>query len=462
MVDDIYKRIWNLSPAVMQKANYSELTDLTRDLIALYDDQGRLSEDPFTPTRKRELSLPFDPVQKVLKGSICLVTGGSGCVGSALVRELLKFDVKEIVIMDNKVIPEHELPPRVTFVKCDLRDYDGIVVLFKKYRPNIVFHAAAQRDPGYAETHVFETISTNVLGTFNVVRACEAFDSVKQCVFSSTGKASRYFTQEIYAGTKKMCEFILDAYAKRSRVRYGMVRFTHILDNSLMNQQLLDECENDPYVAVHCPGKFVTAQNVREAACLMLNALIYSENGQCNFLVVRNLEWPVESLEMALYYIKRSNKRMPVIFMGNPVGYTEKFFRGQMDWSNPQDLNLLINVYEQRYRRCNEENDIIISRIASVNEDVVYKATEKISDAVNDKQAQHALIRGLKEIVSDSLSFVNKGDTVNILNWGLQQRFLDIEKCKISDYGPIVPMMFESLEYSHHYKRVESLLYQRA
>lgn len=133
-----------------------------------------------------------------------------------------------------------------------------------------------------------------------------------------------------------------------------------------------------------------------------------------------------------------------------------------MDWSNPQDLNLLINVYEQRYRRCNEENDIIISRIASVNEDVVYKATEKISDAVNDKQAQHALIRGLKEIVSDSLSFVNKGDTVNILNWGLQQRFLDIEKCKISDYGPIVPMMFESLEYSHHYKRVESLLYQRA
>mgnify|MGYP003513071679 FL=1 len=53
---------------------------------------------------------------------------------------------------------------------------------------------------------------------------------------------------------------------------------------------------------------------------------------------------------MALYYIKVSGREIPVIFMGNPIGYTEKFFRGQMDWSNPQDLNLLINKKKQKYR----------------------------------------------------------------------------------------------------------------
>ncbi len=147
--------------------------------------------------------------------------------------------------------------------------------------------------------------------------------------------------------------------------------------------------------------------------------------------------------------------------MGNPIGYTEKFFRGQMDWSKPEELNLLVNVYEQRHRRYNKGNDIIISRITPVNEELVYKATEKISDAANDSQAQYALVKGLREIVSDSLAYVDKTDTVNILNWGLQQKFLHIEKAKMSDYGPIIPMMFESLESSNHYQKVENLLYQK-
>lgn len=194
----------------------------------------------------------------------------------------------------------------------------------------------------------------------------------------------------------------------------------------------------------------------------MLNALIYSEDKQCNFLLVRNLEWPVESLEMALYYIKRSKRGMPVIFMGNPIGYTEKFFRGQMDWSNPQELNLLINVYEQRYRRYNHENDIIISHTSPTDERIVENVLDKISRTSGESDSKTCLISGLKEIVRDALNRVDKQDTVNILNWGLQQKFLEIEKAKPSDYGPIIPMMFESLDGSKYYKEVENLVYQKA
>ncbi len=462
MINDIYTRIWKLSPAVKQQKSYAELTDLTKELISLYDTQGRLCGDPFNATRERVLSLPVDKLRPLLKDSVCLLTGGQGCVGTALLEELLKFDVREIVIMDIKPAPESSISEKVRFVTCDARDYESVLSIFKKFQPNIVFHAAAQRNPGLAEYQIYNTITTNVLGTLNIVRACEASGSVTQCVFSSTGKSSRYLTEEIYAGTKKMCEFILDAYAKRSNVRYCMVRFTHILDNSLMNQHLLSECEHNDYISVHCPGKFVTAQNVREAAYLMLNTLVYSELKQCKFLLVRNLEWPVESLEMALYYIKRSKRDIPVIFMGNPVGYKEKFFRGQMDWSNPQELNLLINVYEQRYRTYNEDNDIIISHIAPINSKLVHIALEKISAATNDDEAQNALFGGLEAIVRDSLTRVDKQDTVNILNWGLQQKFLEAENAKISDYGAIIRMMFESLEDSEHYRQVESLLYQKA
>jgi nucleoside-diphosphate-sugar epimerase len=462
MIENIYKKIWEISPKVQDKDAYNQLKSLTKELITLYDLQGRLDVDPFSPTRLRKLSLPNEKVSALLDGSTCLITGGLGCVGTALTGEILKFDVKRIIILDKKRLDTQFSDPRFTYVECDVRESEEVSKAFLQYRPDFVFHTAAQRDPGYAESHISETVSTNVLGTLNVVKACEE-SGVKQCVFSSTGKSSRYFTEEVYAGTKKLCEYILEAYSKRGRVRYSMVRFTHILDNSLMNQQLMSEAEKSDFIAVHCPGKFVTAQNVKEAAYLMLNSLVYSEINQCNFLLVRNLEWPVESLEMALYYIKRSGRGIPVIFMGNPVGYTEKFFRGQMDWSNPQELNLLINVYEQRYRRYNHDNDIIISHTSPIDAKIVENVVAKIKRATGEDGNKVTLIEGLKEIVKDSFTKVDKQDTVNILNWGLQQKFLEIEKAKPSDYGPVIPMMFESLEGSDYYRRVENLLvYQKA
>lgn len=460
MIEDLYHRIWNLSKRVDEPAVYAELVSLTRNLIDLYDQQGRLSEDPFHPTRLRVLSLP-DNMSEILDDRVCLVTGGSGCVGSTLVNALLNFNIDKVVVFDLKSLPEGFKHPKVVFEQGDVRDLPRLQEVFAKHQPDYVFHTAAQRDPGYAESHIYETISTNVAGTYNVVQACEKTASVKHCAFSSTGKASRYFTEEVYAGTKKMCEYILDMYSRRGKVRYCMVRFTHILDNSLMNQQLMREAELNTHIAVHCPGKFVTAQNVGEAANLLLNTLAYSEGGHCNFLLVRNLEWPVESLEMALYYIKRSGRQMPVIFLGNPIGYTEKFFRGQMDWSNPQELNLLINVYEQRYRKYNEANDIIISHIVPVNDDVVEASIAPILGSKCEQDSFANMKAALRAIVQDSLTRVNKGDTVNILNWGLQQKFLAAEKAKMSDYGPIIPMMFNSLEKSEHYSEVEGLLLQK-
>jgi NADP-dependent 3-hydroxy acid dehydrogenase YdfG len=405
----------------------------------------------------RKLSLPFEEINDKLKDSVCLVTGGLGCVGSQLVQELLRFDVRSIIIYDIAQA-ENSGSDRITVVRGDVRDMSSLMKTMDAYKPQFVFHTAAQRNPGLAELHIGETVTTNVLGTLNVANACELSGTVKQCIFTSTGKSSRYLTEEIYAGTKKMCEFIMSTMAKRGKVKYGMVRFTHILDNSLMDIQLRNECENSDFVAVHCPGKFVTAQNVEEAAYLLLNALIYSEDNECNFLLVRNLAWPVESLEMALYYTKESGRTIPVIFMGNPVGYTEKFFRGQMDWANPLELNLLINVYEQRFRRYSPAGDIIISHITPINAGILENVVRKIRDVKAESGYKQVLIDGLRDIVSESLQHVDKADTVNILNWGLQQKYLEIEKTSVCDYGPVIPMMFESLAGTPYYKEVASLL----
>lgn len=460
MVEEIYKRIWELSPHVQTRESYEELIGLTDELINLYDEQGRLNSDPFSPARERILSLPTKKIRNELNGSICIVTGGLGCVGSILVNELLKLGVKLVVIIDiNQKDEPFTQNKKVINRHCDVRNLEHMMKIFSHYRPRFVFHTAAKRDPGFAESHVEEAVTTNVLGTLNVVQACEATDSVKQMVFSSTGKSSRYFTGEVYSASKKICEFILDTRAKESRIKYTLARFTHILDNSLVNMELKKASRNDPYVSIHCPGKYVIAQNALEAAHLMLNGLIFSEKKQCQFLTVRHLEWPVESLEMALYHIKQSGRTVPVIFTGNPKGYSEKFFRGQMDWSKPNDLNLLINVYEQKYRILNEASDIIISRICPTHGKVLETVLGRLKNVQGDKQTRLTLIEGLKEIVTEQLKHVDETKTVNILEWGLDPQFLKMENLQPSDFGAIVPMLMESLEGSRYYYEVEHLMH---
>jgi len=446
MINSIYDKIWEYSPEITKPAVYLQLQGLTKQLINLYNYDGRLEENPFTPTTRRTLSLPQPQLEYLLKNKTCMVTGGLGCVGSCLVNKLLELGVGQVIILDKR--PYTGITSinknKIVYIEADIRDLPTLEAVFEAYQPEYVFHTAAQRDPGYAEYNVVETVSTNVIGTLNVVKTCEKTPSVIQCVFSSTGKSSRYYTNEVYSATKKMCEYIFDTYAKKSHVVYSMVRFTHILENSLMDMHLKN-LWNANFLGIHSPGKYVTAQNVVEAADLLLNALLHSEQHQCNFLIVRNLEWPVESLEVALYYIKQSGRDIPVVFNGNPIGYTEKFFRGQLNWAKPQELNLLINVYENRYMSYNDAGDIIISQISSTESAALEQALFELQKIEGELPTKECLLMGLKNVVRASLVHVDREDTLNILKWGLQPEYLFSQGTTMVDYGPTVPLLMDSL-----------------
>ncbi|UKT62251.1 polysaccharide biosynthesis protein [Pedobacter mucosus] len=459
MASLINDKIWELSKTVHVPANFSQLQALTKQLITIYTEQGRIDENPFSATLKRKIGIPEAKLKSKLIGKTCLITGGLGCVGSVLINKLLAFNVKSIIVID-KVTANKETEnkdPRIIYIEADICDSEKLKTIFQANNPDYVFHIAAQRDPGYAEKNILETIQTNILGTHNVILACEKTKSVKDCVFSSTGKASRYYTTEIYAATKKFCEYMFDSYAKHSRVRYAMVRFTHVLDNSLMHEELRN-LENKKYLEVHSQGKYVTAQNAGEAGDLLLNALISSQKGICNFSIVKQLEWPVESLEVALFYLKQAQSDLPIIFKGNPPGYCEKFFRGQMDWSNPQDLNLLINVYETRKSSVNAAEDIITSQIPATNFLILQNALFILKSANNEYSAKACLLAELKNVVQAALNKVDQHDTINILEWGLDPNVMKAENTTITDFWPTVSLLYKSLEYSEHQTQLNNLI----
>ena len=346
------------------------LQTLTAKLIAAYKADGQLENDPFADVRDRFVHLYAPAVSSKLKGKTILVTGGEGCVGNFLIEKLLELGANQIISADQARCqnPEENRPVyntkgAVTFYAADIRNFQALKYIFEVHKPEIVFHLAAQRSPGLAEIQIRETVTTSFLGTKNVIQLCEAY-GVEHCVFSSTGKASRYFTTEVYAASKKLAEWQFTRAAREGNVTYGMVRFTHMLENSLFCEQMSNKVQQGKTVNVHAPHRYVTAQNLIEAVHLLLNALVLSVPGKLKFLTVRNLGWPTETLEVALYKILESGKNLPIYFQGLLPGYEEPFFMGQFDWSQPTEIHLLINVLEDPLRIVDDSGDMVSAEVA--------------------------------------------------------------------------------------------------
>ena len=98
--------------------------------------------------------------------------------------------------------------PVAKYVQADIRDGDQLAAVFDRVRCDVVFHVAGQRDPGLAEHEVHRTVTTNVLGTGNVISAAASF-GVPHVIFASTGKALRPYSGEVYTASKRVAEWLL-------------------------------------------------------------------------------------------------------------------------------------------------------------------------------------------------------------------------------------------------------------
>ena len=457
---EIIKRIQQLVPPGLPEPQDPEilatLKTLTGDLIQAYMAEGQLQEDPFGDVRNRTIHLYVPEVSSQLKDKIVLVTGGEGCVGSDLVEKLVELGAKHVISVDNArsgysldAKPIGEKKESVTRYAADLRNYEALNYIFDTERPELVFHLAAQRQPGLAEKKVRETISTSVVGTENIIKLCESYN-VQQCVFSSTGKASRYFTAEVYAASKKIAEWQFAQAVQQGKVTYSMVRFTHTLDNSLVAQQIDEKIRTDPVVNVHAPHRYLTAQNLSEARHLLLNALIFSEPDKLKFFTVTNLGWPTETLEMILYKILQSGKELPIYFQGLQPGYEEPFFLGQFDYSSPTEIHLLINTLEDPYRTHDPSRDMIIAELAPFSTEVLDKHVGALKTLVNDLDLSEAelkpfLAEAVREITSSILAKASPQALLKILKWGINPKQVKAGEIAIESHRSILELLAKGL-----------------
>ncbi|MCX7905001.1 MAG: polysaccharide biosynthesis protein, partial [Caloramator sp.] len=164
--------------------------------------------------------------------------GGGGSIGSELCRQIARFNPKKLLILD---IYENGAYNLSMELKSQYKDLDQEVIIasirererlreiFEKYRPNVVFHAAAHKHVPLMEANPKEAIKNNILGTLNVVRCADEF-GVEKFVLISTDKAVN--PTNIMGATKRFAEMIIQAYNKVSKTEYVAVRFGNVLGSS--------------------------------------------------------------------------------------------------------------------------------------------------------------------------------------------------------------------------------------
>ena len=179
---------------------------------------------------RRQVDLDLEPVRKLLHGRRVLVTGGGGWIGSEIARQVAGFGPSQLVLLDHDETHLHDTvydlqgiaDPEV--VLADIRDAPTIDAVFRRVRPEIVFHAAAHKHVPVLEDFACEAARTNVFGTLNVIDACARVD-VAQLVCISTDKAAT--PTSVMGASKWLAEQIVLERANCDG--YRSVRFGNVL-----------------------------------------------------------------------------------------------------------------------------------------------------------------------------------------------------------------------------------------
>jgi nucleoside-diphosphate-sugar epimerase len=321
----------------------ADLQDLTKALKAALP--GATDEvRRFEGIRGRSVRVNDADLRGWLAGKTVLVTGGTGCIGSVLLGQIADRNPARLVSVSRGHTDRWPRQPAAEYLTADVGGRAGLAAIFSSVQPDLVFHVAAQRDPGLAERDVCQTVITNVLGTGNVIEACAEF-GVTQLVAASTGKALRPYSREVYTAGKRAAEWLLAKAAARTDMLVSGSRFTHVVDNSIVRDRLL-RWAGDGVVRLHDAHTLFYAQSALESAQLMMCAGLRAQSGELRVSAINDLGWPISLLDLAVGTLLEAGSETPVYFSGHDPGYESVPFPGLYDPATAGEISPLLSAFE--------------------------------------------------------------------------------------------------------------------
>ena len=280
---------------------------------------------------REEIRVNTREIAAYFAGKVVMVTGAAGSIGSELCRQLATFGVKHLVLFDNAETPMHELRlelernfPGLTFTPFigDVRQKERLRMAFEKYRPAVVFHAAAYKHVPLMEENPCEAVRVNVEGSRLVADFCVEYD-VDMMVMISTDKAVN--PTNVMGASKRLAEIYVQSLGLaiergevKGKTRFVTTRFGNVLgSNGSVIPYFRKQIERGGPVTVTDPGITRFFMTIPEACRLVMEAATMSTGNQ---IFVFDMGEPVKIVDLAERMIRLAgyvpNEDIQIKFIG--------------------------------------------------------------------------------------------------------------------------------------------------
>ncbi|MBL7924304.1 MAG: polysaccharide biosynthesis protein [Bacteroidia bacterium] len=346
---------------------------------------------------REPIQLHLDTIRHELQGKTILVTGAAGSIGSEMVRQILPFGPKLLVILDIAESPLYELEleirdnPETNFQKLetvigDIRNMERMRNVFNTFRPDMVFHAAAYKHVPVMELNPSESILNNVLGTKIIADLALEFEA-RKFVMISTDKAVN--PTNIMGATKRIAEIYTQSMNGQGKTKFITTRFGNVLgSNGSVIPRFKKQIESGLPLTVTHPDITRYFMTISEACQLVLEAGTMGKGGE---IFIFDMGKPVKIADLARKMIQLSGlelgKDIQIRYTGIRPG--EKLFE-----------ELLAN---EENTLPTHHSKIMIARVKEYDFETVSKDIRELIGLFSS-QDNKAIVRKMKEIVPEFLS----------------------------------------------------------
>lgn len=360
--------------------------------------------------RRPPVQIDMNKVEALLNGARVLVTGGGGSIGSELCRQILGLQPAEILLLghgENSIFKiEGELRRRirenvdlqghtqVRSVIADVRDHERLEQVFDRFRPQVVFHAAAHKHVPLMESNVEEAVTNNVMGTRNVLACATAYE-VERFILISTDKAVN--PTSIMGATKRIAELLVRDTALRTGRPFVAVRFGNVLGSRGSVLEIFRDqiTRGGPLTVTHPDIKryFMT---IPEAVHLVLQAAVMGKGGEVFLL---DMGEPMRIVDLARDLIRLSGmeegRDIDIEFTGLRPG--EKLFEelaadGETFVGTSHEKVMVCAEYEGDVLPTDELHWRITQMVETAKEGKAISLVQHIADLVPDYRESKRLV----------------------------------------------------------------------
>ena len=283
-------KIPDMNDIITKKDNFSDLKHLSLEDFIAREVNEKVNDDKNFET--------------IITDKVVMVTGAGGSIGSILSKQVLKEKPSKLILIDNSEIALFKIISRLKKLNSNIEiiprlinisDYNAIKSITKEYKINTVYHAAAYKHVNILESEIKSAIVNNIIGTYNLLSACDN-NGIDKFVMISTDKAATPTT--VMGKTKKFCELIVEYFNKKNKnSAFLSVRFGNVFNSSGSVIQIFKEqIENGEDLTLTDPNVDRFFMSIDEAVKLVIKA---SQMGRGGEVFVLDMGTPIKIIDIA-------------------------------------------------------------------------------------------------------------------------------------------------------------------